>query len=404
MKAEKTMSPDPQLHYLTPLRQTPFHARTAAANRLNHWVPWAGYTTAMEYDDLAMEHSAIRNGASVYDLCPMVKYQIKGKDAAAYLNRVTVRNAAKLSVGGVHYTIWCDDAGKIIDDGTVFRLAEDEYRICCQERHLPWLLDSAVGYDVTVAEVTEDIAALSLQGPCSYAVLKAAGFDVTDLKPFRMRTFPFDGGELMISRTGFTGDLGYELWTTPAHALALWDRLFEAGEPWGIRPIGTSALDMARTEAGFIITNMDFVPVHQAVREDRARSPFEMALDWLIDWDKGHFNGRRALLEEKEKGSQWAFVGLDIEGNVSVEHSLIYHDKKHEVGFITAAYWSPTVKRNIALAHLKRPYHAEKSGNLWVEVYAMRELQYVKLMLKAEICERPFFNPARRRATPPGMF
>jgi len=404
MKAEKTMSPDPRLAYLTPLRQTPFHPRTAALNRLNNWVPWAGYTTAMEYDDLAMEHSAIRNGASVYDLCPMVKYRIKGRDAAAYLNRLTVRDAAKLSVGGVHYTIWCDDAGKIIDDGTLFRLSEDEYRICCQERHLPWLLDSAVGYDVALAEVTEEIAALSLQGPCSFAVLKAAGFDVADLKPFRMRGFPFDGGELTISRTGFTGDLGYELWTTPEHALALWDHLFAAGAPWGIRPIGTGALDMARIEAGFVITNMDFVPVHQAVREDRVRSPFEMALDWLIDWEKGHFNGRRALLEEKRTGSQWAFVGLDIEGNVSAEHSLIYHDKKHEVGHITGAYWSPTVKRNIALAHLKRPYHAEKSGNLWVEVYAMRELQYVKLMLKAEVCERPFFNPARRRATPPGMF
>ncbi len=224
------------------------------------------------------------------------------------------------------------------------------------------------------------------------------------LGPFRMVTFPFDGGELMVSRTGFTGDLGYELWTTPDHALPLWDRLFEAGAPWGIRPIGTQALDIARTEAGFIITNLDFVPSHQAVREDRVRSPFEMALDWMIDWDKGHFTGRRALLEERAKGSQWAFVGLDIEGNVSAEQSIIYHDKKHEVGQITAACWSPTVKRNIALAYVKRPYHAGKSGNLWVEVYAMRELQYAKLMLRAEVCERPFFNPARRRATPPGMF
>ena len=404
MKAEKTVRPDPRLHYLTPLRQTPFHARTSAANRLNSWGPWGGYTTVLEFEDLAMEHSAIRNSATVYDLCPMVKYRVSGPGAADYLNRLTVRNAAKLHVGAVHYTIWCDDAGKIIDDGTVFRLAGDDYRLCCQERHLPWLLDSAIGFDVRVREETEDVAALSLQGPCSYAVLKAAGFDVAALKPFRMVTFPFDGGELMVSRTGFTGDLGYELWTTPDHALPLWDRLFEAGAPWGIRPIGTQALDIARTEAGFIITNLDFVPSHQAVREDRVRSPFEMALDWMIDWDKGHFTGRRALLEERAKGSQWAFVGLDIEGNVSAEQSIIYHDKKHEVGQITAACWSPTVKRNIALAYVKRPYHAGKSGNLWVEVYAMRELQYAKLMLRAEVCERPFFNPARRRATPPCMF
>ncbi len=169
----------------------------------------------------------------------------------------------------MHYTIWCDDAGKIIDDGTLFRLGESEYRICCQERHLPWLLDSAFGFDVQIREETEEIAALSLQGPCSWSVLNAAGFDVADLKPFRMRTFAFDGGELMISRTGFTGDLGYELWTTPDRALALWDKLFEAGAPWGIRPIGTHALNLARIEAGFIITNMDFVPVDQCVREDR---------------------------------------------------------------------------------------------------------------------------------------
>lgn len=396
---------DPRLQYLTPLKQTPFHARTAAANRQNSWGPWGGYTTALTFDDDSMEYTAIRNGASVYDLCPMVKYRISGKDAVAYLNRLTVRNVAKLSVGGVHYTIWCDDAGKIIDDGTLFRLSETDYRICCQERHLPWLIDSAIGYDVEIREETEEVAALSLQGPCTYSVLKAAGFDVADLKPFRMRTFAFDGGELMISRTGFTGDLGYELWTTPDHALALWDHLFAAGAPWGIRPIGTHALDMARIEAGFIITNMDFVPSHQAVREDRCRSPFEIGLDWLIDFDKGHFTGRRALVQEKASGSsEWAMVGIDIEGNVSAEGSLIYHDQKHEVGYITAAVWSPTTKRNIALAHLKRPYHAEKSGNIWVEVYALRELQFHKLMLRATVCEKPFFAPARRRATPPGIF
>jgi aminomethyltransferase len=395
---------DPRLHYLTPLRQTPFHARTAAANRLNSWGPWGGCTSALAFDDEAMEYTAIRNGASVYDLCPMVKYRIRGQDAVAYLNRLTVRDAAKLPVGGVHYTIWCDDAGKVIDDGTLFRLGPDEFRICCQERHLPWLLDSAFGFEVEIAEVTEEIAALSLQGPCTATVLAAAGFDVSDLKPFRMRFFAFDGGEIAISRTGFTGDLGYELWTAPEHALALWDHLFAAGAPWGIRPIGTRALDMARIEAGFIVTNMDFVPAHQAVREDRVRSPFELGLDWLVSWDKGHFTGRRALLAEKAKGSEWAFVGLDIEGNVPAEHALIYHDRRREVGHITAAIWSPTCKRSIALAHLKRPYHAEKSGNLWVEVYAMRELQYVKLMLRATVCERPFFKPARRTLTPPAAF
>ncbi|MEX0969346.1 MAG: aminomethyltransferase family protein [Paracoccaceae bacterium] len=391
-------------HYKQPLQRSAFYARMEAANVLAEWGNWGGYVSALAYDDHEMEYTAIRNGASVYDLTPMVKYSVQGADALAYINRLCVRDAAKLAVGAVHYTIWCDDAGKILDDGTLFRLGADDFLVCCQERHLPWLNDSAFGYNVTITEVTEEIAALSLQGPCSANVLRAMGFAIDTLKPFRMVDLPFEGGKLRISRTGFTGDLGYELWCDPAHALALWDGLMAAGAPWGIRPIGTHALDMARIEAGFIITNMDFIPADQALREDRVRSPFELALDWMIDWDKGHFNGRRALLAEKAAGAKWALVGLDIEGNVSTEGSIIYHDKKHEVGHITAAIWSPTTKRNLAIAQIKRPYDDAKSGNLWVEVYALRELQYVKLMLKATPTKRPFFNPARRRATPPGQF
>ena len=178
-----------------------------------------------------------------------------------------------------------------------------------------------------------------------------------------------------MSRTGFTGDLGYELWTTPERALDLWDLLFEAGALYGIRAIGTTALNMARIEAGFIITNMDFVAAEQAMRAGRSRSPFEMGLDWMIDFDKGHFNGRRALLAEKTKGtSKWALVGLDIEGNVAADHSLVYHNKKREVGRVTAAIWSPTTKRNIALAMLERPYHDARKDDLWVEIYALREI------------------------------
>ena len=391
-----------QLHYLTPLKQTPFHPRVADANQLNDWGPWAGYTSALTLADEAMEYTAIRNAASVFDLCPMVKYRISGPDAAAYLNRLTVRNAVKLPVGSVHYTVWCDDHGQLVDDGTLFRLGPADFRICCQERHLPWLLDSGFGFDVKFIEETAEIAALSLQGPCSAEVLKASGFDVSALKPFRMDSFPFEGGTLMVSRTGFTGDLGYELWTDPARALPLWDLLFSSGKRWGIKPIGSTALNLARMEAGFIITNMDFVPAPQAVRESRTRSPLEMGLGWQIDWDKGPFTGRRALKAELEgKTARWTFVGLDIPGNISAEGSLLYAGKKDEVGFITAAAWSPTLKRNIALAHVEKKY---ESRDLWVEIYALRELQYVKLMLRATVVQRPFFNPDRRRATPPGTF
>lgn len=389
-------------HFKTPLLQTPFHPRTSALNKLSHWGPWSGYMTALCYSDTDMEYTAIRNAASVYDLCPMVKYAIKGPEATDYLNRLTVRNVTKLRVGSVHYTIWCDDVGKILDDGTLFRHGEDHFMICCQERHLGWLMDSAVGFDVTVEEITEDIAALSLQGPCSAEVLLAAGFDISTLKPFRMQTFDFDCGEVMISRTGFTGDLGYELWMTPTQALPFWDHLFAAGKPWNIRAVGTEALDLARIEAGFIITNMDFIPADQALREDRPRSPLEMGLDWMIDWDKGHFTGRRALLAERARGSDWALVGLEIPGNISAEGSLLYHNKKHEAGFITAATWSPSVKKSIAIAQV--PAKHRKGENLWVEIYALRELQYAKLMLQVTVVDRPFFNPPRKRATPPARF
>lgn len=396
------MKIEPRLHYHRPLLETPFHPRTAAANVLNQWGAWAGYTTALVYQDEAMEYSAIRNAATLYDLCPMVKYRFTGPAAAACLDRLTLRSASRLPVGSVHYTAWCEDDGKLLDDGTLFRLSEMDFRLCCQERHLPWLLDSALGFDVSLREEAEEVAALSLQGPCSAAVLGAAGLDVSALKPFRMTTLPFGEGQITISRTGFTGDLGYELWTTPDRALPLWDHLRAAGAPWGIRPVGSNALNLARVEAGFIITNLDFIPADQAVRDDRARSPLEMALDWMIDWDKGHFNGRRALLAERDgNASRWAFVGLDVPGNVAAEGAVIYAGKTKEAGFVTAAAWSPTTKRNIALAHIERKY---LNRDLWADIYAQRELQYSRLMLPVRITERPFFNPARKRATPPGAF
>ncbi len=386
-------------HYETPLLQTPFHARTSAANKMHSWGPWAGYASVLTYEDLAMEHSSIRNAASVYDLCPMVKYRIEGPEAVAFLNRLTVRNVAKLSVGGVQYTVWCDDAGHLIDDGTLFRLSPDRFRLCCQERHLPWLLDSAHGFDVTIREETEEVAALSLQGPTSASVLAAAGFDVTGLKPFRMAGFPLAGGEVTISRTGFTGDLGYELWTVPELALPLWDHLFAAGALHGLRPIGSDALSIARLEAGFIITGYDFTPAPQCVREDRLRSPVEMGLGWLIDWEKGHFTGRRALVRAKPK---WAFVGLEVDGNIGAEGAILYHDQKTEVGVITGACWSPTLKKSIALAQVQVAHAA--GGNLWAEIYALRELHYAKMMMRARVVDRPFFQPDRRRATPPARF
>jgi len=386
-------------HFDTPLLPTPFDARTAPLNRLHRWGAWAGYRAALCFGDVAMEYSALRNAATLYDLCPMQKYAIRGPEAADYLNRLLIRNAGRLSVGGVQYTAWCDDAGQVMDDGTLFRLGPDDYRLWCQELHLPWLLDSADGFDVTVQDVSEALAGLALQGPCAASVLTAAGVDVAGLRPFRCLQAVL-GARVMISRTGFTGDLGYEVWCDAGDALAVWDHLMAAGAIWGLRPIGTEALDMARIEAGFIVAGQDFVPAETALREDRVRSPCELGLDWLIDWDKGHFTGRRALLAQRAAGGgRWALAALEVAGNVSAEGSILYRDRKREAGFVTSALWSPVTKRNIALAQIERRH---LGASLWVEIYALRELQYAKLMVRVQVVKRPFFVNARRVAVPPG--
>lgn len=394
--------------YRTPLRQTPFHDRTKLWNLNESWVPWAGYLTAGTYEDDTMEYFALRNQAGVYDISPMVKYRITGKGAASCLDRLQVRAIGKLKPGRVMYTVWCDGAGMVIDDGTLFRFAPDDFRLCCQERMLPWLVDSAIGFDVSIRDETDEVAGLSLQGPLSFAVLKQAGAEaVAGLKPFDMGTFTLGRATIMVSRTGFSGDLGYELWMGTEDALPVWDHLFEAGELSGLRPYGNNALNLARIEAGHIMAGFDFVNAEHALRRDRPRSPYELGLGWMVDLGKGHFNGRRALVDEKAKGSRYAFVGLDIEGNIPAGGSLVYYPagigKWEEAGHVTAAAWSPTLKRNIAMASLKRPYGFSIKESLQVEIYALRELMWQKLMVKAKIVERPFLKLDRRSATPPRL-
>jgi aminomethyltransferase len=392
-------------HYQTPLLPTPFHARTSALCRNKDWGRWAGFAVPNSYGEVELEYFAVRNSATLFDLSPMMKYRIAGPDAERYLNRLVTRDVRKLSPGRVAYALWCDDDGHVLDDGTLFRFADDAFRLCSQERQLVWLLDSAAGFDVEIEDVSEGIAALALQGPTSAAILKRMGIAGVDaLKPFAMIEAPFEDGHLTLSRTGFTGDLGYELWLEPARAEALWDALMAAGELHGLRPIGSRALDLARIEAGFIATNADYVAGDQIIRRTRGRSPFELGLGRLVDFDKGHFNGRRALLAERATGARYALVGLDIEGNKPAGGALVYHKQKTEVGHITSAMWSPTCKRNLALASLRTPYGSQITDDFWVEIYVLKELQWDKQMVRARIAERPFFNPERRRATPPRDF
>lgn len=395
-----------QTHFRTLRLGTPFQPRIDTLMKTNDWYDWGGYRAPASLWDEELEYFAIRSQAALFDISPMVKYRIEGPGAESFLDRVTLRDVTKLKPDRVHYTAWCDDAGHVLDDGTLFRLSETRFRLCCQERHLPWLLDSAIGFDVSITEETETVAGLALQGPTSFAVLREAGFEgVERLKIFDLAEFPHEGGSVTVSRTGFTGDLGYELFAPAELALSLWDRLWQAGELRGIRAIGYTALNRARLEAGLIVANADFVTAEHAIRADRVRMPDEIGLGFMVDLDKGHFNGRRAIAQARAKGTlQHILVGLEIEGNIPAEHAIVYHRQKKEVGLVSAAIWSPMAKRNIALASLTRPYGDTIVDELWVEIYAMRELKYERLMKRAKVVQRPFIKLDRRTASPPADF
>jgi aminomethyltransferase len=393
-------------HFKQPLLKTPFYRRAHELSQVDSFVGWAGYTTIDVFTSVEQEYFAIRNATTLYDLTPMVKYRIAGPDALPYLNRLVTRDIAKLKPDRVAYCVWCNDAGHIIDDGTVFRLGEKEYRLCTADRQLDWLLDSAVGFEVEIGEVTEQIAALAVQGPTSCAVLKAAGLQgVERLKPFEIGKFSLAAAPVTVSRTGFTGDLGYEVWMTPESAEQIWDALMAAGQSRGIRAIGSQALNIARIEAGFLSPHIDFVSAEHTIRTGRDRSPFELGLAWLLDFEKGHFTGRRALLAERQRGPRRQLVGLDVEGNKPAHNALLYSaaDGRREVGSVSSAIWSPTCKRNIALAMVNAPF-IKTGSTVWAEIYLNRELVWERRMSRAQVVERPFFAPDRRRATPPAEF
>jgi aminomethyltransferase len=387
--------------------RSPFYERMAALDMTNTWHNWKGYTTPDELYCGETEYFAIRNATGVFDITPMTKYRIKGRDSLHYINRLVTRDMEKIKPGRVAYAVWCDDRGQVLDDGTIFHLREGEYRLCSQERHFDWLMSNAIGFDVTVTEETAEVAGLAVQGPTSYSVLKNLGIaGLDELKVFGLMHVDFEGAELMVSRTGFTGDLGYELWITPAKAGALWDALFAAGKLHGIRAIGVHALEMARVEAGYLAAYQEFLPAKATVRTGRTRSPLELGLDWLVDFKKPNFNGRRALAEEKRKGSTWRLVKLDIAGNKIAHSSYIFDDasaSKKNIGFITSAEWSPVCKQNVALGSVRMP-HGAVGSTVWVEIYYQREMHWSRAMAKATVVDKPFWFPPRRSATPPGPY
>ena len=395
-------------HFKDAVFPSPFHSRQKEHNRMREWSRWADYLSVPAYWCEDMEYFAGRNACGVFDITPMVKHRVSGPDALPYLQRLVTRDVRKIKPGRVGYTVWCDDNGQVIDDGTIFHLEESPgesvYRICSQEHQIDWFLANTLGFDVTVEEETHDVAGLAVQGPTSCAVLKDMGLaGIENLTPFGITWFDFEGRRLMVSRTGFTGDLGYELWVEPADAERLWDRLFEAGKLRGIRAMGSSALDLLRIEAGFILAGQDFLPAMQAVRPGHTRSPFELGLGWLVSFDKGVFNGRQALLEEKRNGSRYRLVKLDIDGNKPARDSFVFTKNKKYAGTVTSAMWSPSAKASVALASLEMP-HGEPGEELLVEIYYQRELKWNRVMAPARVVKDAFWDPPRRHQTPPGDF
>ena len=393
-----------QDHYKKSYYETPFHSRTSELNILNEWQRWKDYTVATNYFRKDLEYFAVRNTTGVIDYTPMVKQKITGPDSAEFVNRFFTRDMSKISIGRVGYVVWCDELGQVLDDGTVFHIRENEYWLLCVERQLDNLAISAIGFDVEIEEITDDVACLGVQGPTSCSILKAMGFSgIEHLKPFDIKHYDFQGHEIMISRTGFSGDLGYEVWMINEIALNFWDELFEKGEIYGIKPFGLDALDLVRIEAGLLVPGQDFMVAEDSIRPGATRSPFELGLSWLVDLSKPVFNGRQALLEEKKRGSRHTFVKLNINGNKPANGSYLYNQSGKKIGNVTSAMFSPSAKANIAFASLHDPWKKGKD-KIIAEIYYEKDLEWNRVMEEATIVTKPFFDPARKRITPAELY
>ena len=394
-----------QTHFQQALEPSPFTGFYEAATTREHWTAWNGYKVAKVVDNLAREYFAIRSGCSVMDLTPMEKYRISGPDALAFLDRLVVRRVDRLRIGRITYVAWCDDEGKLIDDGTLFRLGEQDFRLCAQHHQLDWLLTSALGFNVEIRCETHEIAALAVQGPTSYSVLAGAGFQGLDgLRPYRHTETSFAGTPALVSRTGYTGDLGYEVWVDPADGDRLWHALAAQQSRYDVVPIGLDAMEMARIEAGFIMPGFDFMTAEAAVREDERRSPYEVGLGWAVNLDKGHFTGRAALIEEAAATPRRRLVKMYVGGNKPVGDAFVYDRRKgREIGVVRLTCWSPILKANLAYAELDlRKGHEPKQ--VWVKIDYQREMAWRSAWEACTLTADPFYVPAHRGATPPAAF
>ncbi len=379
------------------LLPTPFTERLKPFNLNHSWERWEGFLGVGAFDNVVREYFAIRNAVSVYDISPMTRYRVTGADAPAFMDRVMTRDMTKCRVGQAAYALWCNDEGKVVEDGTVFRLAERDYLINVQEHNLSWFQDTAWRMDVAIEDVSRDHAGLTIQGPLSRELLVQMGVPgIGELKFFRLAQLELDGMPILVSRTGFTGDLGYEVALRPEHAEAFWDRMWQTQVSTRLVPIGSHALNFARIEAGFLQVNADFIGAEQTLRPSQRRSPFELGFDWLVDLKKPFFVGRRALLKEKESGGpKRRTVGLDIAGNKPAVDSFLYAGNK-EVGRVTSAFWSPICKRNIAIATVLAGHDALGTV-LQADIWVTKELKIERNMRPATVVTRPFYDPPHKK-------
>jgi aminomethyltransferase len=394
------------------LRTTPLHSRTSPLCQAQNWRRWAGYLAASSYElHHDREYWAIRSAAALFDVSPLFKYEIAGRDAARFLDRVVTRNVPAAQVGQVLYTPWCDEQGKVMDDGTLHRLDEDRFRLTSAEPNLRWLHDNAAGFDVTLEDSSDRIAALSLQGPNARTLLdELTGGAVADLRFFRLTTASLRGVDVTISRTGYTGDLGYEIWMDAEDAVRVWDVLIDAGRSYGVMPAGILALDVARIEAGLVLIDVDYVPAHRAVIEDRKSSPYELGLGWTVKLEGGSFVGKRALSAEKARGPEWELKGIevswesleDLYGEVGLppqlpsvawRTSVPVYSGSTQVGYATSGCWSPILKKYVALAHLRVP-HTKSGTRLGMEV----TVEHQRRKAEATVVDTPFYDPERKRS------
>ena len=394
---------------------TPFHERTFALCESLSYRDWSGYYTVSTYETHhEHEYNAIRNAAALIDISPLFKYLVTGPDASRLVDRVMTRDVSAMDVGQVFYTPWCDEQGMVIDDGTVSRLDEQRFRWTSADPTLRWITQNTTGLRVDIEDVSETTAALALQGPMAARVLRAAAdANIETLRYFRVRHGRIAGVPVDISRTGYTGDLGYEIWMPSERALDVWDALMTAGQAFELKPAGMLALDVARTEAGLLLLDVDYVGSRKALIPSQRYSPYEMGLSRLVSLDKGPFVGRAALVEERRRGPRRQIVGLEIEW---AEVEALYEKKglapvapaatsrvavpvvrgSKQIGRATTTAWSPTLKRLIALATIDRPYD-EDGARVQFEM----TVEGVRHFVGAKVVPTPFFNPPRKTATPP---